>query len=64
MVSHNRGSLKPDAFGGRIMQAQRTARAFGLVLLMVLSTVAAPASAQADAQDPKLTSVDLSLINI
>ena len=40
------------------MQAQRTARAFGLVLLMVLSTVAAPASAQEAAQDPKQPSVD------
>ena len=40
------------------MQAQRTARAFGLVLLMVLSTVAAPANAQEAAQDPKQPSVD------
>ena len=58
MVSHNRGSLKPDAFGGRIMQAQRTAQAFGLALLLALSTVAAPASAQEAAQDPKQPSVD------
>ena len=40
------------------MQAGRVAKASGLVLLMVLSTVAAPASAQEVVQDPKQPSVD------
>ena len=40
------------------MQAWRVAKASGLVLLMVLSTVAAPASAQDVAQDPKQPSPD------
>ena len=40
------------------MQAGRVAKASGLVLLMVLSTVAAPASAQDAAQDPKQPSVE------
>jgi len=40
------------------MQTQRAARAFGLALLLALSTVAAPASAQDAAQDPKQPSVD------
>ena len=40
------------------MQAQRTAQAFGLALLLALSTVAAPASAQDVVQDPKQPSVD------
>ena len=53
MVIHGGGSLKQDAFGGRIMQQGCVVKASGLVLLMVLSTVAAPASAQDAAQDPK-----------
>ncbi|GIS92141.1 MAG: hypothetical protein CM1200mP21_04360 [Candidatus Poseidoniales archaeon] len=52
MVIHGGGSLKQDAFGGRIMQDGRVVKASGLVLLMILSTVAAPASAQDAAQDP------------
>ena len=40
------------------MQAHRAAHAFGLALLLALSTVAAPASAQDAAQDPKQPSVD------
>ncbi len=40
------------------MQTQRTAHAFGLALLLALSTVAAPASAQDAVQDPKQPSVD------
>ncbi len=40
------------------MQTQRAARAFGLALLLALSTVAAPASAQDAVQDPKQPSVD------
>ena len=40
------------------MQTQRAAHAFGLALLIALSTVAAPASAQDAAQDPKQPSVD------
>jgi len=40
------------------MQAQRTAHAFGLALLLALSAVAAPASAQDAVQDPKQPSVD------
>jgi len=40
------------------MQTGRVAKASGLVLLMVLSTVAAPASAQGAVQDPKQPSVD------
>lgn len=40
------------------MQAGRVAKASGLVLLMVLSTVAAPASAQEVVEDPKQPSVD------
>ncbi len=40
------------------MQAGRVVKASGLVLLMVLSTVAAPASAQEVVQDPKQPSVD------
>ncbi len=40
------------------MQAGRVVKASGLVLLMVLSTVAAPASAQDVAQDPKQPSPD------
>ena len=40
------------------MQTQRAARAFGLALLLALSTVAAPASAQDVVQDPKQPSVD------
>ena len=40
------------------MQAGRVVKASGLVLLMVLSTVAAPASAQDVAEDPKQPSVD------
>ena len=40
------------------MQAQRTAQAFGLAMLLALSTVAAPASAQDVVQDPKQPSVD------
>jgi hypothetical protein len=40
------------------MQTQRAAHAFGLALLLALSTVAAPASAQDAAQDPKQPSVD------
>ncbi|GIT11622.1 MAG: hypothetical protein CM1200mP32_11150 [Methanobacteriota archaeon] len=35
------------------MQMQRAASGFGLALLLVLSTVAAPASAQDAVQDPK-----------
>ena len=58
MVIHGGGSLKQDAFGGRIMQQGRVVKASGLVLLMILSTVAAPASAQDAAQDPKQPSVD------
>ena len=58
MVIHGGGSLKQDAFGGRIMQQGRVVKASGLVLLMVLSTVAAPASAQDTVQDPKQPSVD------
>ena len=53
MVIHGGGSLKQDAFGGGIMHEGRVVKASGLVLLMVLSTVAAPASAQDAAQDPK-----------
>ncbi len=40
------------------MQTQRAARAFGLALLLALSTIAAPASAQDAIQDPKQPSVD------
>ena len=40
------------------MQTQRAARAFGLALLLALSTMAAPASAQDAVQDPKQPSVD------
>jgi hypothetical protein len=40
------------------MQTQRAAHAFGLALLLALSTVAAPASAQDAVQDPKQPSVD------
>ena len=40
------------------MQMQRAASGFGLALMLVLSTVAAPASAQDAAQDPKQPSVD------
>ena len=40
------------------MQMQRAASGFGLALLLVLSTVAAPASAQEAVQDPKQPSVD------
>ena len=40
------------------MQMQRAASGFGLALLLVLSTVAAPASAQDAVQDPKQPSVD------
>ena len=40
------------------MQAHRAAHAFGLALLLALSTVAAPASAQDAVQDPKQPSVD------
>ena len=40
------------------MQMQRAASGFGLALLLVLSTVAAPASAQDVVQDPKQPSVD------
>ena len=40
------------------MQMQRAASGFGLALLLVLSTVAAPASAQDAGQDPKQPSVD------
>ena len=40
------------------MQAGRVVKASGLVLVMVLSTVAAPASAQQVADDPKQPSVD------
>ncbi len=58
MINHNGGSLKQDAFGGAIMQRQRIAHAFGLALLLALSTVAAPASAQEVVQDPKQPSVD------
>tara|TARA_B100001750_G_scaffold62267_1_gene49499 strand:- start:8137 stop:9018 length:882 start_codon:yes stop_codon:yes gene_type:complete len=58
MVIHGGGSLKQDAFGGRIMQQGRVVKASGLVLLMILSTVAAPASAQDTVQDPKQPSVD------
>lgn len=58
MVIHGGGSLKQDAFGGRIMQDGRVVKASGLVLLMILSTVAAPASAQDTVQDPKQPSVD------
>ena len=53
MVIHGGGSLKQDAFGGGIMHEGRVVKASGLVLLMILSTVAAPASAQDAAQDPK-----------
>jgi len=58
IASHSGGSLKQDAFGGVIMQAGRVAKASGLVLLMILSSVAAPASAQDTAQDPKQPSVE------
>ena len=58
MVIHGGGSLKQDAFGGGIMHEGRVVKASGLVLLMVLSTVAAPASAQDTVQDPKHPSVD------
>jgi len=58
IFTHSGGSLKQDAFGGFIMQAGRVAKASGLVLLMVLSTIAAPASAQDAAQDPKQPSVE------
>ena len=40
------------------MQAHRAAHALGLALLLALSTVAAPASAQDVVQDPKQPSVD------
>ena len=40
------------------MQAHRAAHALGLALLLALSTVAAPASAQDAVQDPKPPSVD------
>ena len=40
------------------MQAHRAAHALGLALLLALSTVAAPASAQDAIQDPKQPSVD------
>jgi len=40
------------------MQAHRAAHALGLALLLALSTVAAPASAQDAVQDPKQPSVD------
>ena len=40
------------------MQMQRAASGFGLALLLVLSTVAAPASAQDVVEDPKQPSVD------
>ena len=58
MAIHGGGSLKQDVFGGRIMQDGRVVKASGLVLLMILSTVAAPASAQDAAQDPKQPSVE------
>ena len=58
MVIHGGGSLKQDAFGGGIMHEGRVVKASGLVLLMILSTVAAPASAQDTVQDPKQPSVD------
>ena len=58
MVTHNRGSLKQDAFGGGFMQAGRATKAAVLTLLMVLSTVAAPASAQEVVDDPKQPSPD------
>ena len=58
MVIHGGGSLKQDAFGGGIMHEGRVVKASGLVLLMILSTVAAPASAQDAVQDPKQPSVD------
>ena len=58
MVIHGGGSLKQDAFGGGIMHEGRVVKASGLVLLMILSTVAAPASAQDAVQDPMQPSVD------
>ena len=53
-----RSKSQTGEIGGETMQTQRAARAFGLALLLALSTVAAPASAQDAAQDPKQPSVD------
>ena len=57
-VEPERGKSQTGEIGGEIMQTQRTAQAFGLALLLALSAVAAPASAQDAVQDPKQPSVD------
>jgi len=57
-VVAERGKSQTGAIRGQIMQVQRAASGFGLALLLVLSTVAAPASAQDAVQDPKQPSVD------
>ena len=53
-----RGKPQTGPVEAGIMQIGRVVKASGLVLLMVLSTVAAPASAQETVQDPKQPSVD------
>jgi len=53
-----RGKPQTGPVEAGIMQTGRVVKASGLVLLMVLSTVAAPASAQNAVQDPKQPSVD------
>ena len=53
-----RGKPQTGPVEAGIMQTGRVVKASGLVLLMVLSTVAAPASAQEVVQDPKQPSVD------
>ncbi len=53
-----RGKPQTGPVEAGIMQTGRVVKASGLVLLMVLSTVAAPASAQEVAQDPKQPSVE------
>ena len=57
-VGPERGKSQTGEIGGEIMQTQRTAQAFGLALLLALSAVAAPASAQDAVQDPKQPAVD------
>jgi hypothetical protein len=53
-----RGKPQTGPVEAGIMQTGRVVKASGLVLLMVLSTVAAPASAQEVVQDPKQPSPD------
>jgi hypothetical protein len=57
-VEPERSKSQTGEIGGETMQTQRAAHAFGLALLLALSTVAAPASAQDAVQDPKQPSVD------